>query len=144
MSAASVVFSWYGEVLTHCLALVYPLSRVQTPPVVQLLHWLYQICHFCQLCQLASTTTRPTQIIPYYSEMTTCPHSLVQFYQKIKLCISGLQIPLGCGEIHHEIELGVVIASTCKRVDTADALRHVGGYVLALDMTGRDFQVIIF
>ena len=83
-SAASVVFSWYGEVLTHCLALVYPLSRVQTPPVVQLLHWLYQFCHFCQLCQLASTTTRPTQIIPYYSEMTTCPHSLVQFYQKIK------------------------------------------------------------
>ena len=35
-----------------------------------------------------------------------------------------------------------VIGSVCKRVSKDEALKHVGGYVLALDMTGRDFQVI--
>jgi 2-keto-4-pentenoate hydratase/2-oxohepta-3-ene-1,7-dioic acid hydratase in catechol pathway len=34
-----------------------------------------------------------------------------------------------------------VIGSTCKRVQPSDSMKHVGGYVLALDMTARDFQV---
>jgi acylpyruvate hydrolase len=50
---------------------------------------------------------------------------------------------LGCSEIHHEIELGVVIGSSCKRIKSDDAMKYVGGYVLALDMTGRDFQVCL-
>ena len=53
----------------------------------------------------------------------------------------SFQIPLGCEEIHHEIELGVVIGSLCKRISRDDAMKFVGGYVLALDMTGRQFQV---
>ena len=53
----------------------------------------------------------------------------------------SFQIPLGCEEIHHEIELGVVIGSLCKRISRDDAMKYVGGYVLALDMTGRQFQV---
>jgi acylpyruvate hydrolase len=52
----------------------------------------------------------------------------------------AIEIPLGCQEIHHEIELGIVIGSTCKRVQPSDSMKHVGGYVLALDMTARDFQ----
>nr|ACO11507.1 Fumarylacetoacetate hydrolase domain-containing protein 1 homolog [Caligus rogercresseyi] len=51
-----------------------------------------------------------------------------------------IEIPLGCTEIHHEIELGVIIKETCSRVSETEALSVVGGYVLALDMTCRDFQ----
>lgn len=51
-----------------------------------------------------------------------------------------IEIPLGCRELHHEIELGVVISSQCKRVSEAEAMQYVGGYCLALDMTARDFQ----
>ncbi len=42
----------------------------------------------------------------------------------------------------HEIELGVVIGSTCRQVKAADAMKHVAGYALALDMTlrGTEFQ----
>ena len=52
-----------------------------------------------------------------------------------------IEIPLGCNDLHHEIELGVVISRTCKRVAKEDAMNYVGGYCLALDMTARDFQV---
>ena len=43
-------------------------------------------------------------------------------------------------QLHHEIELGVVIGRQCKRVTEEEAMDYVGGYCLALDMTARDFQ----
>ena len=50
------------------------------------------------------------------------------------------QIPLGCNNFHHEIELGVIISKKCSRITKDQAMDHVGGYCLALDMTARDFQ----
>jgi len=38
---------------------------------------------------------------------------------------------------HHELELGVVIGQTAANVAPADALSHVAGYAIALDMTVR-------
>lgn len=38
---------------------------------------------------------------------------------------------------HHELELGVVIGKTASCVDQADALSHIAGYAIALDMTVR-------
>ena len=52
----------------------------------------------------------------------------------------SLQIPLGCKEVHHEIELGVVINANCSRIKPEQASEFIGGYCLALDMTARDFQ----
>ncbi len=52
----------------------------------------------------------------------------------------NLQIPIGCKEIHHEIELGVVVGKGGRGISEADSMSHVAGYVLALDMTARDFQ----
>jgi 2-keto-4-pentenoate hydratase/2-oxohepta-3-ene-1,7-dioic acid hydratase in catechol pathway len=43
-------------------------------------------------------------------------------------------------ELHHEVELGVVIGARAKRVAAADWRRYVSGYVLGLDMTARDLQ----
>jgi acylpyruvate hydrolase len=40
-----------------------------------------------------------------------------------------------------KVELGVVIGSTAKDVTTRNAMQFVAGYVLALDMTARTFQV---
>ena len=51
-----------------------------------------------------------------------------------------LPLPTGIGEVHHELELGVVVGSTMRRVAAADALSHVGGFVIALDLTARDLQ----
>jgi len=42
--------------------------------------------------------------------------------------------------LHHEVELGVVVASECKAVPATEAHDHLLGYVLALDLTLRDVQ----
>ena len=35
---------------------------------------------------------------------------------------------------HYEIELGVVIGSAGRKISCANAMDHVGGYVLAIDV----------
>ena len=51
-----------------------------------------------------------------------------------------LQLPPGCDELHHEVELGVVISKTGVSIAESNAMDYVGGYALALDMTARDLQ----
>lgn len=41
-----------------------------------------------------------------------------------------INVPMNCKSLHHEIELGVVIGSQCRRVAAADVMNHVGGYCL--------------
>lgn len=43
-------------------------------------------------------------------------------------------------ELHHEVELGLLISKDCKCVAPENAARHVMGYMLALDLTLRDLQ----
>lgn len=50
------------------------------------------------------------------------------------------QIPKGCNDLHHEVELAVVIGSECRDASEESAMSHVAGYALALDMTARDIQ----
>jgi len=50
------------------------------------------------------------------------------------------QLAPGATDTHHELELGVVIGRRATRVRAADAMAHVGGYCLALDMTDRGAQ----
>lgn len=42
--------------------------------------------------------------------------------------------------IHHEIELGVVIASHTSHIPASEAISHIKGYVAAIDITARDWQ----
>lgn len=50
-------------------------------------------------------------------------------------------LPQGVGEVHHEIELAVVIGSDkASRVPLKEAFDHVAGYAIAVDITGRTLQ----
>jgi len=51
-----------------------------------------------------------------------------------------IQIPASIGEVHHEVELGVVIGKTGKNISADSALDYIAGYTLALDLTARDLQ----
>jgi acylpyruvate hydrolase len=51
-----------------------------------------------------------------------------------------IRIPLE-HEVHHEVELGVVIGRGGANIAVKDAPLHVAGYCLALDLTARDLQV---
>lgn len=48
--------------------------------------------------------------------------------------------PPGTRDVHHEIELVVALKSGGRDIAEADALSHVYGYAVGLDMTRRDLQ----
>lgn len=50
------------------------------------------------------------------------------------------RIPKDCSEVHHEVELGVVIGRKGSQINENEANDYIGGYVIALDMTARDIQ----
>ena len=43
-------------------------------------------------------------------------------------------------ELHHEIELGVVIGKVCKSISPSEVMDRVAGFTVALDMTDRAKQ----
>ncbi|KAM4697507.1 LOW QUALITY PROTEIN: hydroxyacylglutathione hydrolase, mitochondrial-like [Rhinophrynus dorsalis] len=49
-------------------------------------------------------------------------------------------MPYYSNNLHHEVELGVVIGKQGKDIAQANAMEHVEGYALCLDMTARDAQ----
>jgi uncharacterized protein (TIGR00369 family) len=51
-----------------------------------------------------------------------------------------VRLPAGLGEVHHEVELVVVIGKSGRAIPEAQALDHVLGYAVGLDMTLRDVQ----
>jgi uncharacterized protein (TIGR00369 family) len=51
-----------------------------------------------------------------------------------------VSLPEGVGEVHHEVELVVAIGRSGKGIEEKDALDHVLGYAVGLDMTLRDLQ----
>lgn len=47
---------------------------------------------------------------------------------------------MGCSNLHHEVELAVIIGKHGTNIPQDKAMDYVGGYALALDMTARDLQ----
>ncbi|KAG8925059.1 hypothetical protein FRC03_012221 [Tulasnella sp. 419] len=58
--------------------------------------------------------------------------------------VSGgrVEIPKGVN-VHHEVELGVVIGKNGRDISQAEADSHVAGYALAIDMTARNMQEVV-
>jgi len=51
-----------------------------------------------------------------------------------------VRIPRAAGEVHHEVELAVLIGTPGKSISAERALDHVAGFGVALDLTLRDVQ----
>lgn len=52
-----------------------------------------------------------------------------------------VMLPSMSKEVHHEVELVVVIGRGGKNIPEDRAIEHVDGYALGLDMTARDIQL---
>lgn len=48
--------------------------------------------------------------------------------------------PVKTSDVHYEIEMAIMLKSGGCNISTSDALNHVFGYALSLDMTRRDLQ----
>jgi acylpyruvate hydrolase len=53
-----------------------------------------------------------------------------------------IEIPPSCTELHHEIELGVVIGKEGRDIPLSQVSTYISGYVVALDMTARQLQEV--
>lgn len=65
------------------------------------------------------------------------------WFNKQTTCINGPFDPIEPGvteKLDYEVELGVVIAKAAKGVKAADAMSHVFGYLVANDVSARDWQ----
>ncbi|MGZ3255895.1 MAG: fumarylacetoacetate hydrolase family protein, partial [Croceibacterium sp.] len=65
------------------------------------------------------------------------------WFNKQTTCINGPFDPIEPGVtemLDYEVELGVVIGRAAKGVKAADALDHVFGYLVANDVSARDWQ----
>lgn len=66
-------------------------------------------------------------------------------FSKAISCLSGpnddVMLPRGSRKGDWEVELGLVIGRTTRYVSEANALDHVAGYVLANDVSEREFQL---
>jgi len=65
------------------------------------------------------------------------------WFNKQTTCISGPFDPIEPGvteKLDYEVELGVVIGKAAKGVKASDALDHIFGYVVANDVSARDWQ----
>ena len=49
-------------------------------------------------------------------------------------------LPRQSQDVHHELELVAVVGTAGRHIAEGDALAHVGGYALGLDLTARDLQ----
>jgi 2-keto-4-pentenoate hydratase/2-oxohepta-3-ene-1,7-dioic acid hydratase in catechol pathway len=56
----------------------------------------------------------------------------------------AIVIPPGIGEVHHELELALVIGSKLKNALPSETMAAISGFAISLDMTARDMQVIAF
>jgi len=65
------------------------------------------------------------------------------WFNKQTSCLSGPQDPIDPGvteQLDYEVELAVVIGRSAKNVQVDDALSHVFGYMVANDVSARDWQ----
>lgn len=51
-----------------------------------------------------------------------------------------IEIPTISTDVHHEVEMTVLVGRSGKRIPAGQALAHVAGYGVGLDMTLRDVQ----
>jgi len=72
------------------------------------------------------------------------PPSEPIFFTKAISCLNGpndpVMLPRDATKADWEVELGIIIGTTARYVDGADALDHIAGYVLVNDVSERAFQ----
>jgi 2-keto-4-pentenoate hydratase/2-oxohepta-3-ene-1,7-dioic acid hydratase in catechol pathway len=54
----------------------------------------------------------------------------------------AIELPSQSTDVHHEVELVALIGKSGKNIPVGQALGHVAGYAVGLDMTARDIQSV--
>jgi acylpyruvate hydrolase len=71
------------------------------------------------------------------------PEEPVLFFKPPTALVSPeetIRYPDFSGDVHHEVELVVVIGNVMRRIGEKESLSHVAGYAVGIDLTARDRQ----
>jgi len=73
---------------------------------------------------------------------TTTDDPLLFLKPASSIIFSGdsIRIPKISKCLHHEVEMGIVIGKKCRNISQKNALDHILGYLVCLDITARDIQ----
>jgi len=78
------------------------------------------------------------------AEMKSAVPTEPEFFLKPSTAMIGhedfIQIPRESEDVHHEVELAVVIGKPGKDIPEREAMEHVLGYAVFIDVTARDIQ----
>ena len=77
-------------------------------------------------------------------EMGSAPSVEPEFFLKPSTAIvhdgDEIILPVESNEVHHEVELAVIIGKRGKNIPKESAMEHVLGYAVFIDVTARDIQ----
>jgi len=77
-------------------------------------------------------------------EMMSAPSAVPEFFLKPASAIiengGTIILPKESIDVHHEVELAVVIGKTGRNIQRGVAMEHVFGYAVLIDVTARDIQ----
>lgn len=80
----------------------------------------------------------------HIKEMGSVPSDEPVIFMKPETALCDINqpvaIPKNLGEVHHEIELAILIGESLKNADEDKVARAIAGYAVALDLTLRDLQ----
>ncbi|MEM1092996.1 MAG: fumarylacetoacetate hydrolase family protein [Bacteroidota bacterium] len=99
----------------------------------------------------SSTTFHPGKLLcigrnyaKHAAEMKSAVPSEPMIFLKPATALIGdgesIVLPPQSADVHHEVELVVLIGTGGSKIAEAAALNHVAGYAVGLDMTARDIQ----
>jgi 2-keto-4-pentenoate hydratase/2-oxohepta-3-ene-1,7-dioic acid hydratase in catechol pathway len=78
------------------------------------------------------------------AEMKSTVPAEPEFFLKPSTAITGpdgsIVIPKESEDVHHEVELAIVIGKPGKDIPESEAMEHVLGYAVFIDVTARDIQ----
>lgn len=74
------------------------------------------------------------------SEKTADPVVFLKSRNSILSSGSRLNLPADSDNVHHEVELVLLIGKTAENVSEKEALDYITGYGVGLDLTARDLQ----
>lgn len=83
----------------------------------------------------------------HVQELGSAPDGDCVVFMKPRSCLVAegepIRLPRGRGAIHHEAELVVMLTGGGRDIALADALDHVAGITLGLDLTLRELQTAL-
>ena len=82
----------------------------------------------------------PPMLLKWGMRLTAKPHFISPSAPSCQPLGGDIPFPRGTDDCHFEVELTVALASGGKDIAATDAMGHIYGYGVGLDMTRRDLQ----